>query len=86
MKMIETIISGIIIGMIVFFAVYFTGKHTDRRLVEKLQAKGAYTPQTAVRPEEAGITDEWHKRVLKRLAKEGKVVVTEDGRYYVIKK
>ena len=75
----EVIISSIIIGIIVFFAVYFAGEHTDRSLLSKLKSARALTPETAVKPEEIGISDNWTKLVLKRLAKEGKLGVTEDG-------
>lgn len=81
----EIIISGIIIGIVVYFALNFTFRYEDERVLRRMATAGALSPETAVKPEDAGITDDWDKRVLKRLVKEGKLAVTEDGRYYVVK-
>ncbi|MGB9778770.1 MAG: hypothetical protein ACPLW8_05140 [Candidatus Bathyarchaeales archaeon] len=81
----EIILESIATGIFVFLAVYFSGKYADERLINKLLMARAETPETAVRAETIGITGTLDKLALKRLAKEGKLAVTEDGRYYVRK-
>ncbi len=81
----EIILESIATGIFVFLAVYFSGKYADERLINKLLMARAETQETAVRPETIGITGTLDKLALKRLAKEGKLGVTEDGRYYVRK-
>jgi hypothetical protein len=84
--MIETIISGIIIGIVVYFALHFIFRYEFKRIQEKIRIARAVSPETAVKPEEAGITDGWDKKALRRLVKEGKLGTTEDGRYYIVQK
>lgn len=83
--MIERIISSILTGAVVFFLSYFYLSYRFEKICRKIAAAGALSPETAVKLEEAGITSEWEKRAAKRLVKEGKLRVTEDGRYYVVR-
>jgi hypothetical protein len=83
--MIETIISSILIGAVVFFLSYFYLGYRFENIYRKIAAAGALSPETAVKLEEVGITGEWDKRAAKRLVKEGKLRMTKDGRYYVIR-
>ncbi len=83
--MIETIISSIIDGVLLFFISYFYLSHKFECILRKVAMAGALSRETAVKPEEAGITCEWDKRALKGLVKKGKLGATDDGRYYVRK-
>ena len=82
---VETINYHIVSGAMLFFIIYFHLGYRFERILRKIAQVGALSPETAIKPEEAGITDDWDKRALKRLVKEGKLGVTEDGRYYIKK-
>lgn len=84
--MIEAIISGILIGVAVFGISYYYLSYRFECILRKIAMSGASLPEKAVKPEEAGITSEWDKIALNRLVKEGKLVMTEDGRYYLKQK
>jgi hypothetical protein len=53
-----------------------------KRCLKKYKKANAFSPETAITPEKAGIA--WHeKNALKTLVKKGKIKKTEDGRYYL---
>jgi hypothetical protein len=53
-----------------------------RRCIEKLKEAKALSPETAVAMDKLKL-DWLEKRHFKRLAQEGKIKKTEDGRYYM---
>ncbi len=55
----------------------------ERHCLERLKRANATSQESAVKPEEAGISGFSLERALQRLIKRGKVKKTEDGRYYV---
>lgn len=67
-----------------FFAIYYAIGYKFERILRKIAMAGGLSPDSAVKPEEAGIIGEWEKTALKRLVKEGKLAMTEDERYYVV--
>jgi hypothetical protein len=85
-KLIEVIIESLLISGAVFFISYFYLGYRFERILRKIAMAGALSPETAVKPEDAGITSDWDKTALRGLVRKGKLAVTEDGRYYVIKK
>jgi len=82
---VETIIYHIVSGAMLFFIIYFYLDYRFERILRKIAQAGALSPETAVKPEDAGITSQWDKRALNGLARRGKLGVTEDGRYYIKK-
>lgn len=54
-----------------------------KKNLEKLKKAGAFSPETAVTAEEAGVTSSY---MLKDLIRWENVKVTEDGRYYIERK
>lgn len=55
----------------------------ENQVVKKLRSVNAFSSDTAVKPEIAGIRSYAEKSALKRLVKRGKVKKTENGRYYL---
>lgn len=52
------------------------------RCLKKYKKSKAFSPETAITPEKAGIA--WHeKNALKTLVRKGKIKKTDDGRYYL---
>jgi len=54
-----------------------------KKIIEKLEKAGAFSPDTAVTAEKAGV---YEGHILKDLIKQEKIKRTEDGRYYVTRK
>jgi hypothetical protein len=54
-----------------------------KNIEKKIRRKGAVSVETAITPEEAGITSKRELGWLNRLVKEGKIKETSDGRYYI---
>jgi hypothetical protein len=55
----------------------------ERCCLEMLKKVNATSKESAVKPEDAGISGFSLERALQSLIKRGKVKKTEDGRYYV---
>lgn len=61
-----------------------TLKREEKQCVEKLKKANAISEESAVNPEEAGISGFFLKRAIERLKKRGIVKETEDGRIHVV--
>ena len=64
-------------------AAYLAEKEASKkRCMKKYKKAKAFSPETAMTPQEAGIA--WHeKKAIKPLVREGKLKQTEDGRFYL---
>lgn len=71
---------GIIIAIIIGS---FAWSKTKNACIEKLRNAEATSPETAVKPEQAGITG-WNRVTLESLPTFGIVGSTNDGRYYIV--
>jgi len=55
---------------------------SKKRCIKKYKKAKAFSPETAMTLQEAGIA--WHeKKAVKPLVREGKLKKTEDGRFYL---
>lgn len=55
----------------------------ENQVIKKLRSVNAFSSNTAVKPEIAGIRSYAEKSALKRLVKRGKVEKTEDEQYFL---
>jgi hypothetical protein len=54
----------------------------DKSTMIKFMEANARTAETALKPEEIGVADWLDRQRLRRLAREGELAKTPDGRYY----